>query len=409
MIATLILSAKALTIDETSWLVQLIASLGILSAFIYGFWLIWKEIRTRRQKSREEYMKSFDTLVAQLTSDRKTSQLSAAILLRRYFKETIESGEMDLRIETINVISSLLRTLRTSVFQKTLADGFAYAKDLSQCDLQKTNLQDALLGSKHHPVFMNQTDLYLADLSYANMEGVTGHGIILYHSILFCTRFKECDFTDGNFRNSDLTGVSFKNCILKNADFTDAINIPPAIKDKLVNGRFTVEGRISAKHESKNKSIFFSMPGIMSKEDELMTKDFRDYLDKRGFDVIFYKRDDYPQFGQFNKVRHDIMRSCGMVAFGLKQLDIHAASYRPGTQEEEDWKEKWLSTPWSEIEVGMGLMKGMPILLVCDPNINSGVFDKGLSECFVATISTTDDCRKLDQNKNFYEWLSRLD
>lgn len=256
---------------------------------------------------------------------------------------------------------------------------------------------------------MNQTDLYLADLSYANMEGVTGQGIILYHAILFCTRFKECDFTKGNFRNADLTGVSFKNCILKDADFTDAINIPPAIKEKLEDGIFPVDGKISAKHESKEKSIFFSMPGVMSKEDELMTKDFRDYLEKRGFDVIFYKRDDYPQFGQFNKVRHDIMRSCGMVAFGLKQLDIHEASYRPGTQEEEDWKEKWLSTPWSEIEVGMGLMKGMPILLVCDPNINSGVFDKGLSECFVATISTTDDCRKLDQNKNFYEWLSRID
>lgn len=36
----------------------------------------------------------------------------------------------------------------TGVFQKTLADGLAYGHDLSKADLQKTNLQDAYIGSK---------------------------------------------------------------------------------------------------------------------------------------------------------------------------------------------------------------------------------------------------------------------
>ena len=56
----------------------------------------------------------------------------------------------------------------------------------------------------------------------------------------------------------------------------------------------------------------------------------------------------------------------------------------------------------------MGLMKGMPILLVNDPDINDGVFDNNLSECFVAKISTTEDCRKLEQNKSFEEWISKI-
>jgi len=97
-----------------------------------------------------------------------------------------------------------------------------------------------------------------------------------------------------------------------------------------------------------------------------------------------------------------------MVAFGLKQLNIEKASYRPGTEEERSWDGKWLSTPWSEIEVGMGLMKGMPILLVCDPVIDNGVFDSGLSECFVATIYTTEDCKRLEQNEKFIERLSKI-
>lgn len=393
---------------KTEVFLQTIAILGIIVAFAYGVVKAIHHLMTRRERKREAFLKSFDTLVAQLTSDNKTAQLSAAILLRRYFKDTKKKRHLDLKMETVNVISSLLKTLPTSVFQKTLADGLAYAVDLSKCDLQKTNLQDVLLDNKYQQVIMNETDLFLADLSYANLEGITAHGIIFYRAILFCTRIKNCDFTNANFRGADLTGVSFKNCILKGADFTDALNVPPSIREALANGIFQTEGSVSAKHESQNKTIFFSMPGIMSKEDELMTKDFKRLLEEKGFEVIYYKSDEYPRFGQFNKVRHDIMRSAGMIAFGLKQLNIHKASYRPGTQNEEEWEEKWLSTPWNEIEVGMGLMKGMPILLVSDPAISNGVFDNGLSECFVASISTTEDCRKLEQNKDFENWFAKL-
>ena len=97
-----------------------------------------------------------------------------------------------------------------------------------------------------------------------------------------------------------------------------------------------------------------------------------------------------------------------MVAFGFKQLNIHRASYRPNTSDMETWEDKWLSTPWNEIEVGMGLMRGMPILLVHDPQIVDGVFDRGLSECFIAHISTTDDSREITQDKAFDLWLSKI-
>ena len=393
---------------ELNNFLQLIAILGVISAVVYGAIHFIHDLSIRKAKAKEDFLKSFDTLVTQLTSDNKTAQLSAAILLRRYFKDTNKRGQIDLKTETVNVISSLLKTLPSSVFQKTLADGLAYAVDLTKCDLQKANLQDVLLDNKYQQVIMDETDLFLADLSYANLEGIKGHGIIFYRSILFCASIKNCDFTNANFRGADLTGVSFKKCTLKGADFTDALNVPPAIAESLENGIFTADVEISAKHKSKDKTIFFSMPGVMSKEEELMTKDYKQILESQGYEVIYYKTDTYPRFGQFNRVRHDIMRSVGMIAFGLKQLNIHKASYRPNTQNEEEWDGKWLPTPWNEIEVGMGLMKGMPILLVHDPDISTGVFDGNLSECFVAKISTNEDNRKLEQNKAFDEWLSKL-
>ena len=150
------------------------------------------------------------------------------------------------------------------------------------------------------------------------------------------------------------------------------------------------------------------MPGVVTKEDEILTKDYKQVLESKGYEIIFYYRDIYPSYGQFNRVKEDIQRSVGMVAFGLKQINIEKAIYRPGTTESEIWENKWLSTPWSEIEIGMGLMKGLPILLVCDPNINSGAFDKCLSECFVSYISTQTDSKTIEQNKQFDNWLSKL-
>lgn len=146
----------------------------------------------------------------------------------------------------------------------------------------------------------------------------------------------------------------------------------------------------------------------MSKEDELVTKDFKRQLEADGYSVIYYIKDDYPKFGQFNKVRQSIMRSSGMIAFGFKQINVKNGVYRPGMGNEEEWKDRWLSTPWSEVEVGMGLMKGLPILLVKDSDIKEGIFDNQLSECFVATINTSDDSRKLHLNKNYIDWIAKV-
>ena len=381
-----------------------ILTAAIIAIFKFGFEYL--NIKSKN-KLREEYKTLFNKTVTDLSSSLKSTQLTSAILLRRFLTKEVQKKAPNLTKETINVISSLAKTLPTNIFQKTLVDGLSYTKDLSFCDLQKTNLQDALLGNKKHQLIMNNTDLFLADLSYANLNNIIGHNICFYRSILFCTRIKNCDFSNADFRNADLSGIYLENCTLNGANFTDAINIPQVIKEKLDNGICRYDDKITTEEKTTNKTIFFSMPGIMSKNDESLTKEYKKILEKRGYNVIYYTSDKYPQFGQFNKVRADILRSYGMIAFGLKQLNIKKASYRPNTIEEANWEEKWLSTPWSEIEVGMGLMKGMPILLVTDPDITDGVFDDNLSECFVSKISTTEDCRKLEQNKSFEEWISK--
>ena len=411
MVYCILLTSESSTelLTGATLLFTAVAATTAIFAVIYGVLKFYYDKQKENARKREMYQKSFEELVSQLNSENESAQLSASILLRRYFCETAGDDHKGLHKETINVISSLLRIKPTGVFQKTLADGLGFATDLSKCDLQKTNLQDVLLDNKNQEILMNETDLYLADLSFANLEGIKGHGIIFYDSILFYARIKNCDFTNGNFRGADLNGVVFKNCILEGADFTGARNKPSFIKENLdENNKFKLSGRINAKHDTRGKTIFFSMPGLLNKEDELITKNYKEYLEKNGYEVIYYQRDDYPRFGQLNRVKEAINRSSGMIAFGFKQIEISEGKYRPGTSDEKLWKGKWLSTPWNEIEVGIGLAVGMPILLVHDKIIKEGIFENELSECFVARVLSTEDSRRLEYNKSFQKWYSKL-
>lgn len=389
-------------------IVTIIGLLAIAAKYFISDYYGYKNLNIRKEEAKN----SLNSIVTNLSAQDNTTKLSAAIMLRRFLNSKTSVDFPYLKKETINVISSMLKILPTGVFQKTLADGLAYALDLSDMDLQRTNLQDAYLGRKDmKKIVMNNTDLFLSDLSYALIEHIEGKAIF-YRSILFCAQIKNSDFTEATFREADLTNAHFKNVVLKNADFAEAINIPEVIKKELIeqDGKMIYPHAepVTAKHSTLDKSIFFSMPSVMNKENELLTKDYKTYLEGLGYKVIYYMKDDYPCFGQLNRVREKILASSAMVAFGFKQTNIHDATFRPHTNNEEKWNDKWLATPWNEIEVGMGLMKGMPILLVKDPLIDMGIFDSNLSECFVANVSTNDDSRKLAQNNEIVKWLSKI-
>lgn len=396
------------------------AVLGIIAVIIgtiINEYVKWKGVKSD-ETLRDEYQRSFDKVVGDLSSENISLQLTAAILLRRFFSvEEMREGGNFLKDESISVISSLLRTLPASVFQKTVGDGLAYAKNLTGADLQRTNLQDVCLEGKTDRLILNGCDLFMADLSYALVKNVDAVNAYFYHAILLKTKFKNCDLSYADFRNTDLTKVIFEDVKLFNAKFDGAINIPKVIEDNL--GYYTDKRGetfrvykndkcVSTKKESASCNIFFSIPGCTSMEDNALIAGYRRMLEGMGYNVISYNRDQYPQYGQLNKVRKDVLQSSAMVVFGFKQLRIEKAVYRPNTKEEEVWERKWLPTPWNEIEVGLGAMHGLPILLVKDNEIHSGIFDSHLSESFIAIVSANDKIEDVVVGRSFHLWLSKF-
>ena len=394
--------------------------LGIVVAVIgtiINEYIKWKGVKSD-ETLRDEYQKSFDKVVRDLSSNNISLQLTAAILLRRFYAiNEMKKGGDFLKDETINVISSLLRTLPSSVFQKTVGDGLAYAKDLSGVDLQRTNLQDVYLDGKSNRLILNNCDLFMADLSYALIKNANAEEAYFYHSILLKTRFKNCNLRRADFRNADLTKVHFENVDLYQAKFDGAINIPKEIKDGLgdykdkdgnIYKAYLKAEIVTTSDERSRGNIFFSIPGCTIADNNSIISQYRKLLEGLNYNVVCYTRDQYPQFGQLNKIRKDILQSAAMVVFGFKQIRIDKATFRPGTKEEVKWENMWLPTPWNEIEVGLGAMLGLPILLVKDKDINNGIFDSKLSESFIGIVSANDKIEDVTKSQPYNLWLSKF-
>ena len=202
-------------------------TIGVVLAGVV-LYVITKVVRTGNQK-RQDTQEQFNKVVEQLAKDNETAQLSAAIILRRFFNAIIDKDRF--RMETINVISSMLKIHPTGIYQKTLGDGLAYAGNLNYADLQRTNMQDLYLGKKNEKddakekkgiksksdnddswkITMDFTDMYGANLSYALVENVVGFGTVFNSAILHHTNIKNCTFRKADFKYADLTNVYFED------------------------------------------------------------------------------------------------------------------------------------------------------------------------------------------------------
>ena len=123
----------------------IITIIGVIAGIIYAVYKIFSDyldIKNNNIRKAEE-RDSLSSIAASLSSDESPTRISAAIMLRRFLNTKISRDFPFLQEETINIISSMLKILPTGVFQKTLADGLAYAINLSDVDLQRTNLQDS--------------------------------------------------------------------------------------------------------------------------------------------------------------------------------------------------------------------------------------------------------------------------
>lgn len=395
----------------------MVTAIGAVLAGILGI-LKYFNYRSRQDELRL-VASDFHAVVAALRSDAVIERMAGAILLRRFYDAHTESGKGTPYLkEALDVTTAILRGQTTGDFQKLLADGLSFAPSLYRADLQKTNLQFAYLGSrkkgvdypKDITIDLSYADFYRADLSRASLKGAYAKGAVFYQARLHDTVLSDADLSEANFFEADLKGARFDRAILYLAKFAGARNVTSAVKEKLdVHGIYRDAERFQptkSLSEASTARVFLSRPGCLGYPYQLKIAALLERLEGEGLEVQTLERPDYPNFGAIVEVRRIMSGCAGAIVTGFPELRIERGLWRSGTPEEKRVEDSAETTPWSQIEGGMAVMLGIPILVFRERRVSGGIFDIDANEVGLYQVFVDDDPSSQVFLSPFSNWCS---
>lgn len=348
---------------------------------------MFKYFNYRSHKDRMDAVGTrFASVIEALSSKDDVKRRAAAIMLRRFFDPGTEFGAAGTpyRNEAVNVIAAILREERTGSFQKLLADGLWYARSLRHADLQKTNLQGAYLGARgDQPIDLRHADFFRADLSAASLKRALAQGAIFYQARLVDTVFSGADLRGANFFEADLRGARFVDARLDGASFAGARDLPADVARHLdADGVWqsrqaqapALPGDDVAARDAPPR-VFFSRPAHMRTAALEAAAQLQRQLAQLGrIELVELGRDDYPRFGALAAVRQRVGSCVGMVVLGVGELEVSAGMWRAGTSEERALQGVQWPSAWTQIEAGIAIGMGLPLLLVAAAPLDCGIF-----------------------------------
>jgi len=339
------------------------------------------------KEDEKEVIKSFQSVINQLSSNNEVERISAAILLRKFFdkESTFGKGNKPLEKEVCNIISGLLRKETTSHFQKILADTLRYATSLENMDLQYANLTNAFLGKKG--LSLKNSDFYRANLTQVTFkpkntsnlkigEGVDLSESVFYETIIDGTNFSYANLINAKFINIKIRNATFKKCNLKNIEFNNCIFENVIFEDCKYQPQ-----HIQIKKFSKKGKIFISYPRIRLPDQDVIFESIKKYLIQKGFEIILIEKRDEQNDAILRLIDKKIDESDALLAFNFKQLEIKEGHYRWWNDEEKKiFNNIFLSTPWIIVETSMAIKKGLPVFVISDVNNSYDIFNQIIKE-----------------------------
>jgi hypothetical protein len=137
--------------------------------------------------------------------------------------------------------------------------------------------------------------------------------------------------------------------------------------------------------------VFLCEPSGLAGPQRLMSDDWHERLFGLGFDVeqlrdTDYEPDPWPCLMAHMRAAH------GVVVLGFRQLYVSAGTWRLGAKFETAMAGTW-SSPWLQIEVGLAVAEGLPVLVLPEPGVREGVFapEMWTNALFGTSMSAPDD------------------
>jgi hypothetical protein len=377
---------------------NVLATLALLITIVGMILVVYRRYVTRQ--NLKDIGVAFKDTVAGLSSPSNEVRMSSAILLRRFLdpKSEVGVGGTPFATATVSVIAGVLKTLQTSELQKVLSDSLRFAPSgfLKGGDFQRANLSKAFLGGNN--VDMQGADFFQANLSGALLKEAVLNNAEFYEATLDNTRFPKAQlrgarFTaavlqEVDFRGADLRGASFDKARLRDVDFTGAklegVSGVNAVGVNVIGGPACIQ--ILDCPRCSPRKVFVSRLGVLDARQRLYVDSVKDIVTHLGAHSLELSRDMYDASNVLSNLSEKIASCTAMIAFGFRSIHIVDGVYRYSTEDARAVKNEFISTPWNHLEVGMALMKRMPVLLLADEGIADGVFHNNVNDELIVRL-----------------------
>jgi hypothetical protein len=123
-----------------------------------------------------------------------------------------------------------------------------------------------------------------------------------------------------------------------------------------------------------NPTVFLSRPAILSPAQERLGQCWVAALEAASLHVERLQRTSY-EHDTWTQLRTTLQRVDGVIVLGFRQLSVNGGQSREDTAEELAQVTTWTS-PWMQIEAGMALMHGLPVMAVPERGVAEGIFDR---------------------------------
>lgn len=373
------------------WL-SLVSALVALLATVLGLGQ-YLRFRSRREK-QEAVGRAFSEVVKGLGSESEVERLASAALTRRFFDRESEFGVGGLPYadDAVRVVAAVLRSEPAGTTQKLLGDGLRWAPSLAYGDFQRANLRDCYwgAGAAGTPVDAHGADFYGADLSSASLRRAILRKAVFREAQLLGTVLDESDCREADFRGADIRGASFKGVLLTDAKFDNAHQIPTAISDHLVDGRYSDPNPLPMTAAFTQKSatdhkVFISAPSRLDKIDQIAFDQVLIGLQGAGCEAVRLLPPAYGRSAPMSEVAKKVRSCVAVVVFGPPQFA--SVSSADGSLNVASQSIP-ISTPWNHLEAGIAVGLDKP-LLVIRQGAQGGVFDVPDHPRMVTVIDVT--------------------
>lgn len=390
-------------------------------------------------QSRSHYEQLFRDCTNALHSKEYSEQISAAILLRSFYKRRWYYWfRSPYAKEVTNVVVALLRSPIPLTLQKTLADSLSYAQDLDGQDLQGINIQNVSIKPegavkyettqktqyKEQRLSLRSSDFFHAVILGSNINYLDAQGAFLNYALLVGTVFHNCIFERAKFEYANMTGVTFDAaCKLEGASFFGAIGLNTALIKTADNKQEALLDHLDSNgifhkdipndkytYAPTNLKIFVSKLGAMDSQQFLHYQKILSLIKQfKSISIEAINREDYATSSQLIDILTHMNGCDGCVIFAFEYLHVNKGCIHENIVSSDSVvvDNKWFASPWLHIEAAIANGQNIPCLIIYDEDLcRDGMFEPNVVSADNSLIAIP--YSDLLSKNNLIPWIQKV-